>query len=258
MSGNFHTDDQSFSFTLPRLDENTWFSVNKPETSLRFFYYAVGASLVIHLAVALWLPFKRIVAVPTDSPKTIHLELQYATPFEAAPAEVPPIAPSIEAPPVPSAAPAPVHEDILEAVKEPQAMKEEQETVEDTNVSTVAEPEVLDEADTQTAIQSMNGTAAMKMDSPKRENFGDVFDPRLRSRLQNSQTAMRPEQSSRGATMTNIYGETWVDVDDGSCLMGRETRIGEPTNWYMTRCANYKDEGEAMMERVNRAVQKRR
>src|SRR5690606_31938260 len=97
MSGNFHTDDQNFSFTLPRLDENTWFSVAKPETSLRFFYYAVGASLVIHLAVALWLPFKRILAVPTASSKTIHIELQYATPFEATVIDESPV----EAPPFP-------------------------------------------------------------------------------------------------------------------------------------------------------------
>jgi hypothetical protein len=243
MSGNFHTDDQNFSFTLPRLDENTWFSVTKPETSLRFFYYAVGASLVIHFAVALWLPFKRIVALPTDSPQTIHLELQYATPLEAAPAE---------APPVPADVPAPVHEDI------PEAVKEEEQTVEDNSLSAAAEPEVLDKADIQAAIQPINGTADMKMDSLRRENFGDVFDPRLRARLQNNRTAIRTEQSSRGVTMTNIYGETLVDVGDGSCLMGREARAGEPTNWYMTKCSNYKDEGETMMERVNRAVQKRR
>lgn len=264
MSGNFHADSQNFSFTSPPFDESTWFSVNKPETSLRFFYFAVGASLAIHFIVALWLPFKRITSAPVDYPKTIHLELQYSIALESAPVEEAPVKTA-----------APVLQDIPEAIKEAEHIIENPEddvmpmAIENTGlIDASMEPEVLDEAGLQTMIQSANyyrdsyletdSSSDLTVNFPGRGSFGNVFDPRIRARLQNNRTPARANPPSPGSTTTSTHGETFVGLEGGACMMERETRIGEPTNWYITKCPDYEDESERMMERVNQAIKNRR
>lgn len=91
------------------------------------------------------------------------------------------------------------------------------------------------------------------------KRFGSVFDPRLREQLQHQAVSVSTATAELSVA-TNVYAETLVELNDhGACLMAKESMAASgPKNWYMTSCAGFKDEGEQMMERINREMQNRR
>lgn len=247
MSEMLLTDDQKFSFRLPLGDESDWLSTEKRKPISRSIFIAVAASLLIHALVLQW-NMSPYVHQPHVLPaKPLQITLSYA-----APPVVPPI--ELEDAPLPKTLiePAPLVEpkmanDVTQTQDLPQEKHKPNTIIQQQN-------KYRDDY-----LPPLNSDVITSQDnSSTAKHFNNVFDSRLRARLQNSR-GNTARQSARGpTTLTNVHGDAMVEVDNGSCLMAATTAGGQPTNWYMTHCAGRKSEGEQMMERVNNDVKYRR
>src|SRR5690606_14136595 len=108
-------------------------------------------------------------------------------------------------------------------------------------------------------LPALNSERAVEhLDSLRAKQFGNVFDPRLRARLQGNSSGVVGQQTTGPVAFTGIYGSTIVELDSGLCMEANSAAIGKPTNWYMTACAGKLSESKQMMERVNNEVRNRR
>jgi hypothetical protein len=262
MSGTRPTDNTYFAFTLPPSDEGDWLSSKKSRPSLRGLYWALLASLAIHVLFFQWQPPAYKSESKLASTKSLHLTLNYTPPPNPLPRQ-----------PVLNAEPA---EEIAEPLVEQPISAEEPAPAEPV-IEPDVPPEPLDEEALQTTIVQQNryrdaympttesntefsiAAPAGSIDGEQTpDHFNDVFDPRLRARLQNNPVRGTSEQASGPTGFTNIHGNTLVELDNGLCMSATPAVPGQPTNWYLTACGGKKNESEQMMERVNRDFQNRR
>lgn len=93
---------------------------------------------------------------------------------------------------------------------------------------------------------------------PQSGTFGQVFDPRLRQRLQSNRMHTSTAKPDSLQSARDIHGDLHVDLGNGGCLMAKQTlRPGEPANWYMTQCNSAGGESEQMLRRVEQNWRKR-
>lgn len=89
----------------------------------------------------------------------------------------------------------------------------------------------------------------------KNAAFSDVFDPRLRQRLQNNATHVASVKAQGLTESVNIYGDSEVRLNSGGCMMAKaDHSIGGAKDWLMTACSGGEDEGESMLRRVNESL----
>ena|SRR5690554_994531 len=89
----------------------------------------------------------------------------------------------------------------------------------------------------------------------KNAAFSDVFDPRLRQRLQNNPTHIASVKAQGLTESVNIYGDSEVRLNSGGCMMAKaDHSIGGAKDWLMTACSGGEDEGESMLRRVNESL----
>jgi len=92
----------------------------------------------------------------------------------------------------------------------------------------------------------------------KNAAFSDVFDPRLRQRLQNNPTHIASVKAQGLTESVNIYGDSEVRLNSGKCMMAKaDHSIGGAKDWLMTACSGGEDEGESMLRRVNESLRGR-
>jgi hypothetical protein len=253
MSGMLPADDQDFSFTLPFSEESDWLSSTKKNPVSRGVLVAVMASLVVHAIIFQWEIPQYTYELRADSAKPIHIKLDYAVQSAPSPIE-------FENDPIAKILPDPV----TETISDPKP-----EVVDDIAVSEVL-PQHMIEQDLETIVLQQNRyrddylpspnaepTVAPQTHSPEAQHFNNVFDPRLRARLQNNPVRRASQQASGPTTVANIHGNIIVEQEGGGCMMAVSAAVTQPTNWYLTTCAG-KSESEQMMERINNEVKSRR
>lgn len=157
-------------------------------------------------------------------------------------------------PPLPVADPAPVVEsneipvDIIEA--SPEAAAVAVPVIPETTDS------LLSSGDTQ-AIEAGADSWITPDTGPQAGAFGNVFDPRLRQRLQHNHTHRSTARLDGPVEARDAYGDRRVALGNERCMMARQSmRSGETTDWYLTSCAGL-DEGEKMLRRVEQSWRKR-
>lgn len=92
----------------------------------------------------------------------------------------------------------------------------------------------------------------------KNAAFSDVFDPRLRQRLQNNSTHVASVKAQGLTESVNIYGDSEVRLNSGGCMMAKaDHSIGGAKDWLMTACSGGEDEGESMLRSVNESLRGR-
>lgn len=255
MSGILPADDQDFFFTAPIIEENDWFSSTPRKSAVRGFLLAIVVSLTIHAVIfQLNIP-QQPSELPASPSQPIHITLDYSTPTTS-PLIEPEVAPLADIQP----------QAVVEKVAPlPEAnLVEEAETVEilpraaaNTDLETIVlqqnkyRDDYLPSSDFTPRVEHPN-------DSSSATQFGNVFDPRLRARLQNTPSAIVKRQATGPVAFTGVHGDTVVELDSGLCMEASSAAIGQPTNWYMTACAGKLSESEQMMERINKEVRSRR
>lgn len=258
MSGTHPADNSYFAFTLPPSDEGDWLSSSKSKPSLRGLYWALLVSLIIHVLFFQWQP---LAYKPEPKPalsKPLHLTLNYTSPPKP-----------ILRQPVAST-------EFVEEVAEPlveQPISVEEPAPAEPVIKPDVPPEPLDDAALRTAILHQNRYRDAYMPTTESNtefstgvvgseqtsnHFNNVFDPRLRARLQNNPVRGTSQQASGPTGFTNIHGNTLVELDNSLCMSATPAVSGQPTNWYLTACGGKRNESEQMMERVNRDFQNRR
>lgn len=258
MPGTHLADNSYFAFTLPLSDEGDWLSPSKSKPPLRGLYWALLVSLVIHLLFFQWQPplYEPEAVLPPN--KSLYITLNYASPPEVLPLE-----PALNTELAQEVA-TPLVEQLV-SITEPGPT----ESVIEPDMP----PEPLDDAALRTAILHQNryrdayipttesntefstGVVGSEQASNR---FNNVFDPRLRARLQNNPVRSASQQALGPNGFTSIHGNTLVELDNGLCMSATPAVPGQPTNWYLTACGGKKSESEQMMERVNRDFQNRR
>lgn len=253
MSGMLPADDQDLSFSLPFPDQNDWLSPAEIKPSPRVVLIAVMVSLAIHAMIFQWSipPYRHEPRV--DPVKPIHITLDYAAQSTARPA-------------------VPVDDSVSKILSEPVT---EITAVTEQEVVDIAEPEILPrqivQQDLETIIvqqnkyrddylPSTNSASAPGSfdDSSEVQHFNNVFDSRLRARLQANQVRTVSQKLSGPTTVTDVYDNTLVELDNGACMTATSTAIGQPTDWYITNCSGRASESEEIMRRVNSEVKRRR
>ena len=80
--------------------------------------------------------------------------------------------------------------------------------------------------------------------------YGNVFDPKLRKKLMESQDLNRPRAQGKSKTWTAIDGRTYIELGDGVCMVSMP-KVGaqdRANNWGATTCG--KNDSEKAMDRV--------
>jgi hypothetical protein len=93
---------------------------------------------------------------------------------------------------------------------------------------------------------------------PQEGAFGNVFNPRLRQRLQHNHTHRSTAKLGGLEETRDAYGDRRVALGNKRCMMAKQSmRSGEATDWYLTSCGGL-DEGEKMLRRVEQNWRNRR
>lgn len=109
--------------------------------------------------------------------------------------------------------------------------------------------------DIQRVIQTSRYQDVVASPQDKNAAFSDVFDPRLRRRLQNNPTHIASVKAQGLTESVNIYGDSEVRLNSGGCMMAKaDHSIGGAKDWLMTACSGGEDEGESMLRRVNESL----
>lgn len=85
---------------------------------------------------------------------------------------------------------------------------------------------------------------------------GNVFNPVLRGQIRDARTRrerLHYTEKPNLPSWQDAYGETWVDLGNGTCMRSAGDTLGTTTSWELpTRCKGQLTEGESML----RAMQK--
>ena len=86
--------------------------------------------------------------------------------------------------------------------------------------------------------------------NPNDSKYRDVFDPKMRQKLIDSQTLNKPRTASKLSSWTESDGRVFTYMGDGKCLvsMPKVDSRERGTSWGMTRCG--KTDSEKMMDSV--------
>ena len=89
-----------------------------------------------------------------------------------------------------------------------------------------------------------------ELPNPNDVKYRDVFDPKMRQKLIDSQTLNKPRTASKPSSWTESDGRVFTDIGDGKCLvsMPKVDSRERGTSWGMTRCG--KTDSEKMMDSV--------
>jgi len=265
MSGTFPADDL---FDLPLLDERDWLHSKKIRPSLRGLFLAIFASLFIHLLFFQWKISAQNARLTVLLTKPIHISLNYIvqptlpTVTKVIPNQADIVIPlASEQQPLLQVNNSSMASDVMST--------EQAGRISDKQQQVIIEPKIRQQhryhetyptsINAEASLSYSTELASQQNDSGKSpQHFNDVFDPRLRARLQNNFANKTTEQVSGLTDLTDVHGNTIVELDNGSCLRSVPTAMGQPTNWYMTTCSGTTSESEQMMERINNEVRRRR
>lgn len=253
MSGTLPADDHVFSFDLPLPDECDWLHAKKitPSLQLRRFFWAILVSLLIHLLFFQLHFFTQDVRPKVLPSKPIQISLVYV-----AQPKLPAMFEKQHVPQVDEMRMEPVVTSTELVNRTANQQKKEakvsiihqQNRDHETYLSPINEEPSSD----------LSSELSPQQDGEQNSNhFNDVFDPRLRARLQNNSAQKVSQRVSDYTDSTDLHGNTIVESDSGLCLKSVPTATGQPINWYMTTCAGRKSESEQMMERINNEVKRR-
>ncbi|MFO1388022.1 hypothetical protein [Cellvibrio sp.] len=80
--------------------------------------------------------------------------------------------------------------------------------------------------------------------------YENVFDPKMRQKLLDSQGVNRPRVQEKSKTWTAIDGRTFIEMGDGMCMvsMAKMDSRDRANNWGYTTCG--KNDSEKAMDRV--------
>lgn len=263
MSGTLPTGNHQSSFDWPQtiggeLADNEWMSATHRKSALPVSL-AFIVSLLFHMGLLQWqLPLTGVEMI-TASPKPISLTINRAVHFVE-----PVVKPDPQVTPVSELIIAPVVKNpAVENAKEPDVIVTEANAIirefSQEELQRILQQQTIHTdyqlpADVLPLERAPNAVNTTDDSSTGKAHFNDVFDPRLRARLQANPVQHQTTKPSLGDETMNIHGTTFVDLGGGRCLMGTPAAFAQETNWYMTRCPGYKDEGEQMMERVNQEM----
>lgn len=88
--------------------------------------------------------------------------------------------------------------------------------------------------------------------------YENVFDPKMRQKLLEAKRLNAPRSAEKSRTWTAIDGRTFIEMDDGKCLVSMPNADARErgTNWGMTTCG--KTDSEKAMDRVNADFESRK
>lgn len=110
------------------------------------------------------------------------------------------------------------------------------------------------------ALQDSHTSSDFEDRIPKANNnaFGNVFDPRLRKALRENGTGLPQFSKKELNTWSDPNGTQRLEVGDGECITSMQGASGEKgTRWSSSRVKCGKNEGERMMDRLNRSLNKK-
>lgn len=264
-------------------DDEQWLLSDHEKPSQRVLVLPVLLSVLVHATLVFWLLPMRDSSQPKPKlTKPIHIQLHYFAETQSenladakSTSDVEPD-PKSDSPPMPEPLPVsvitkPVLPDTPESALQTNMAATEQAS---SATATVIEPETLREIISQPNKYRANylSSEASLTDPTNLSNavgttHSDVvFDPRLRARLQSRLHSRLQQQrvpinttQSELKVVKNIYGETQVELGNGTCLLSKDDLSASGAkNWYMTLCVGSKTEGEQMLERVNNSIKSRR
>ncbi|RYY01605.1 MAG: hypothetical protein EOO53_16525 [Gammaproteobacteria bacterium] len=92
------------------------------------------------------------------------------------------------------------------------------------------------------------------------ELYKDVFDPKLRKKLQEAHANRKPKKQNTINTWETSGGTTLVDMGDGECIasMPKVDSRQRGTNWSMLRVKCGKTDSEKMMDNVTADLEARK
>lgn len=89
--------------------------------------------------------------------------------------------------------------------------------------------------------------------------YPDVFDPRLRKKLQENHQVVSKAKLAKLRTWKDVTGNTVVEVGEGSCIRSMpSTGNSRAANWSLLRFKCGRDEGEKMMDNVTADLEARK
>lgn len=241
MSGMQPVDKHIYTFDPTLLNEQDWLYSRKITAPRHSLFLAVLASLLIHLLFLQW-KFSAQDALPKErTTKTIQINLNYL-----AKPELPSVTDVVLEPDV----------IVMPSAQEKQESHQRKEKRLVPNVVPIKKVDRVVEKEPLYTIETIIREQTNHEESSS--HFNDVFDPRLRARLQNNSVYKASESAFDDTNFTDLHGNTIVELDSGSCMRATQSVAGQPTNWYMTACAGEKTESEQMMDRINDEVRRRR
>ncbi len=241
MSGMQPVDKHIPTFYLSLLNEQDWLHYKKNTAPRHSLFLAVLASLLIHLLFLQW-KFSAQDALPIQrTTKTIQINLNYV-----AKPELPRVTEVMSEPDI-AVAP-------LAKVKQDSHQHDEKTVVSDV-VPIKQIDRIVDKQQKDTVEPMVREQNNFEQNST---HFNDVFDPRLRARLQDNSAYRASQSASDNTNVTDLHGNTIVELDSGSCMRSTQSAVGQPTNWYITTCSGAKNESEQMIDRINDEVRRRR
>ena len=239
--------------------DNQWLLPEPKKSVSKVFWAALSVSLVLHLLI---LQYRNPhAAQPPASAKSaastivLHLKQQRKSALPSADVvqqepeqkqeQEPNIAASQEKPPskAPTTSVAPIAADVT-----PATARDIQRVIQTSRYQDVVSQQgEIESADPETSNRASSGQA-----------FNDVFDPRLRQRLQNNSTRIASVRTLELTEAVNIHGDSEVRLDSGGCMVAKaDHSIGGAKDWLMTACSSGEDEGEMILRRVNESLRGR-
>lgn len=237
------------------------------DTTLRIRGGALIVSIAFHFAIfyafsQMEVPSPRpFVGESVESPLRIQVELIAPRTIS----DIPPL-PVDEPAPAPAVESSEIPVDIIEASPEAVAVAlpiTSETATASHEADALAVPVILETTDSllssdDTKTSEAGADSWITPDTgPQAGAFGNVFDPRLRQRLQHNHTHRSTARSDGPVETRNAYGDRRVALDNERCMRARQSmRSGETTDWYLTSCGGL-DEGEKMLRRVEQNWRKR-
>lgn len=98
---------------------------------------------------------------------------------------------------------------------------------------------------------SSQSAATYELSDSSDTKHGDVFDPKVRNKLNESESFNRPRTADKAGTWVAIDGRTFVEMGDGNCLVSMQKGDwrDRAVNWGFTQCG--KTDSEKTMDRIN-------
>ncbi len=108
------------------------------------------------------------------------------------------------------------------------------------------------------AIESPESVQSDQTSDQTSGQYGNIFNPKMRQKLIDSQGINRPRAHEKSKTWTAIDGRTFIDMGDGNCMvsMSKVDSRDRANNWGYTTCG--KNDSEKAMDRVMADFESRR